>query len=78
MAVGISETWASFCNSTLRNVPGDYYLHSRSLENLKSHEMSFIEISADAYFRGERIWQHCTEKLRSQLLSDRQCHIILL
>jgi hypothetical protein len=36
-AVSITETSASFYESTRRNIPEDSHLHTRSRKNLKSH-----------------------------------------
>jgi hypothetical protein len=36
-AVSTSETYVSFYNATLSKIPKDGHLHTRRLENLKSH-----------------------------------------
>jgi hypothetical protein len=36
-AVNFSETSVNICQATRRNIPEDSHLHTRRLENLKSH-----------------------------------------
>jgi hypothetical protein len=44
-AVSTSETSAKFYQTTRRDIPEDRHLHTRSLENLKSHPFHLFEIN---------------------------------
>jgi hypothetical protein len=42
--VSTSETSVSFYQTTLRNIPEDYHLHTRRRENLKSHKTTKLTL----------------------------------